>query len=36
MENMRDASKRNRLNPVSLLNLRPGRLGFRGASYTGS
>ncbi len=30
-ENMQDASDRNRLNPVSLLNLRPGTKGIHGA-----
>ena len=30
-ENIKDASKRNRLNPKSRMNLRPGALGFYGA-----
>jgi hypothetical protein len=30
-ENMRDASRKNRLSPKSLENLRPGRAGFHGA-----
>lgn len=31
MDNMLDASSRGRLNPKSLLNLRPGEKGFYGA-----
>lgn len=30
-DNAKDASKRDRLNPVSLFNLRPGARGFHGA-----
>lgn len=30
-DNMRDASRRNRLNPKSMLNLRPGANGYHGA-----
>ena len=30
-DNACDTSRRNRLNPVSILNLRPGKQGFRGA-----